>query len=104
MLIIKTFLWQDEDSALLDQAIAMSVGDVNMSEAADEDQDLALGKQSSVVKVYPWQSKFAFSCKKGTTIRIYIYLIPLGVLMKDPCMFLYSMCSSANVNEWGRVK
>jgi len=37
-------LWQDEDSALLDQAIAMSVGDVNMSEAADEDQDLALGK------------------------------------------------------------
>lgn len=51
----------------------MSVGDVNMSEAADEDQDLALGKQSSVVKVYPWQSKFAFSCKKGTTIRIYIF-------------------------------
>ncbi|KAL0891748.1 hypothetical protein Bca101_015731 [Brassica carinata] len=33
----------DEDNALLNQAIAMSVGDVNMSEAADEDQDLALG-------------------------------------------------------------
>lgn len=38
----------DEDSALLDQAIAMSVGDVNMSEAADEDQDLALALQMSM--------------------------------------------------------
>uniref|UniRef100_A0A1J3F562 26S proteasome non-ATPase regulatory subunit 4 homolog n=1 Tax=Noccaea caerulescens TaxID=107243 RepID=A0A1J3F562_NOCCA len=38
----------DEDNALLDQAIAMSVGDVNMSEAADEDQDLALALQMSM--------------------------------------------------------
>ncbi|XP_010436961.1 PREDICTED: 26S proteasome non-ATPase regulatory subunit 4 homolog [Camelina sativa] len=38
----------DEDSALLNQAIAMSVGDVNMSEAADEDQDLALALQMSM--------------------------------------------------------
>lgn len=38
----------DEDSALLDQALAMSVGDVNMSEAADEDQDLALALQMSM--------------------------------------------------------
>ncbi|KAL0660586.1 hypothetical protein Bca4012_081171 [Brassica carinata] len=38
----------DEDNALLNQAIAMSVGDVNMSEAADEDQDLALALQMSM--------------------------------------------------------
>ncbi|CAH2075835.1 unnamed protein product [Thlaspi arvense] len=38
----------DEDNALLDQAIAMSVSDVNMSEAADEDQDLALALQMSM--------------------------------------------------------
>ncbi|XP_013593673.1 PREDICTED: 26S proteasome non-ATPase regulatory subunit 4 homolog [Brassica oleracea var. oleracea] len=38
----------DEDNALLNQAIAMSAGDVNMSEAADEDQDLALALQMSM--------------------------------------------------------
>ncbi|KAJ4898749.1 26S proteasome non-ATPase regulatory subunit 4-like protein [Raphanus sativus] len=38
----------DEDKALRNQAIAMSVGDVNMSEAADEDQDLALALQMSM--------------------------------------------------------
>ncbi|CAF2032971.1 26S proteasome non-ATPase regulatory subunit 4 homolog [Brassica napus] len=38
----------DEDNALLNQAIAMSVGDVNMSEAANEDQDLALALQMSM--------------------------------------------------------
>jgi len=38
----------DEDNALLDQAIAMSVGDVNMPDAADEDQDLALALQMSM--------------------------------------------------------
>ncbi|XP_010531540.1 PREDICTED: 26S proteasome non-ATPase regulatory subunit 4 homolog [Tarenaya hassleriana] len=38
----------DEDKALLDQAIAMSVGDVNMTEATDEDQDLALALQMSM--------------------------------------------------------
>ncbi|CAH8305599.1 unnamed protein product [Eruca vesicaria subsp. sativa] len=38
----------DEDNALLNQAIAMSVGDVNMSEAADDDQDLALALQMSM--------------------------------------------------------
>lgn len=42
--LLSKLLWQDEDNALLNQAIAMSVGDVNMSEAADEDQDLALGE------------------------------------------------------------
>ncbi|CAN8276719.1 unnamed protein product [Cochlearia groenlandica] len=38
----------DEDNALLHQALAMSVGDVNMSDAADEDQDLALALQMSM--------------------------------------------------------
>ncbi|KFK30464.1 hypothetical protein AALP_AA7G264400 [Arabis alpina] len=38
----------DEDNALLSQALAMSVGDVNMSEAADEDQELALALQMSM--------------------------------------------------------
>lgn len=44
LLLLSKKLWQDEDNALLNQAIAMSAGDVNMSEAADEDQDLALGE------------------------------------------------------------
>lgn len=44
LLLLSKNFWQDEDNALLNQAIAMSVGDVNMSEAADEDQDLALGE------------------------------------------------------------